>query len=129
MQNFFTKKQKTCSESLLDKLRITLNDIFATAIDNDLCYKNPVKRINFTSEVDKHEKHVYSDKEILAVSAYMRSRMPEICFMLETGAHRGEVLGLMWHDIDFEKRTVYIQRAIVDKSGGGVDIRPPKWDS
>lgn len=129
VQNFFAQKQKTCSESLLDKLRITLNDIFATAIDNDLCFKNPVKRINYTSEVDKHDKHVYSDEQIEAVSTYMRNRMPEICFMLETGARRGEMLGLMWQDIDFEKRTVFIQRAVVDKAGGGIDIRPPKWDS
>ena len=40
VQRFFNNK-KGCSESLLNKLKITLNAIFERAISKDLIYKNP----------------------------------------------------------------------------------------
>lgn len=36
------------------------------------------------------------------------------------GLRRGEVLGLMWSDVDFEKRVLHIQRTATPKNGGFV---------
>ena len=129
VQRFFNQKQKTLSESMLDKLHMTLYGIFDSAVDNDICYKNPVKGIKYVSQKGKAEKHVYNDDEIRTAKEFFKSNFPEAFLMLETGLRRGEVCGLMWTDIDFKNLTLSVNRSIADKKGGGVEVRPPKWDS
>ena len=129
IQNFFNHKQKELSDSMLDKLHMTLFGIFDCAIDNDLCYKNPVKGIKYASQVEKTEKIVYSSDEIPIAKSFFKDIFPEAYVMLETGLRRGEVCGLMWNDINFAERTLSVNRSIADKKGGGVEVRPPKWNS
>lgn len=129
VQHFFDQKQKTSSESLLHKMKICLSAIFESAVDNDLCYKNPVKNISTNSQVEKYEKTVYTDEQLLIAREYFYSDMPETYLLLETGLRRGEMLGLMWKDIDLKEKTLSVNRSIAEKKGGGVSIMPPKWNS
>lgn len=129
IQKFFSTKQETLSSSSLEKLKIILNAIFECAIENDLCYKNPVKHTDYRSSVEKVEKRVYTDTQLQIVKPYFYDDMPEVFLLLETGLRRGEMLGLMWQDIDIAKKTLSVNRSISDKSGGGVLINPPKWNS
>ena len=129
IQNFYAEKSLICSESLMDKLKLCLYGIFETAIDNDIIYKNPAKNATYTSKIEKHEKHIYTDQQIAVAKEYFRDDFPDVCVMLETGIRRGELLGLMWKDIDFDSKTMRIERAIVDKQHGGIDVVPPKWNS
>lgn len=129
VQEFFKSVQNDCSGSKLHKLKICLNRIFETAIDNEICYKNPAKNISYTSGKLQNEKKVYTNSQIDVVKKYFETRLPEVCIMLETGLRRGEVLGLMWKDIDFDKHTLSVNRSIADKQNGGIEVRPPKWNS
>lgn len=43
-----------------------------------------------------------------------------------TGMRRGELLGLRWGDIDFDRATVHVRRAIKHDDGPGWVIGPPK---
>jgi integrase len=45
-----------------------------------------------------------------------------------TGARRGEIAGLRWADLDFEKNTVWIRRAVSYSPKTGVVIGPTKTD-
>lgn len=45
---------------------------------------------------------------------------------IETGMRPEEYLGLQWKDIDFEKKTVSIRRALVAQKGGGFIFTEPK---
>ena len=128
VQEFFITKQGL-SESMLDKIHLCLMGIFETAIDNDLCIKNPAKNAIYTSGKDKAVKNVYSDTEIETAKAYFKNIMPEVILILCTGLRRGEMLGLMWKDIDIENKSLTVNRSIADKKGGGIEIRPPKWNS
>lgn len=128
VQKFFSLKQD-CSESLLHKMKLCLSGIFEAAIENDLCLKNPAKNINYVSKKEKNEKKVLTDEQIQIAKDYFYDDMPELYTILETGLRRGELLGLMWKDIDFESKTLRIERSVCDKKGGGVELNPPKWDS
>ena len=55
--------------------------------------------------------------------------MPEVALLLETGMRRGEMLGLIWTDIDLAAETYSVNRSLADVVGQGVVIRPPKKDS
>lgn len=128
IKSFYLTKNHM-SESRLSKMQICLNGIFETAIDNDLCCKNPAKKIKFTSLQRKKERKVYTDDEISVVKKFFYSRLPEVVLLLETGLRRGELLGLKWKDIDIEQKTLSVNCSIAEKYGGGITINPPKWNS
>lgn len=125
---FYAAKQ-CFSESMLKKMQLCLNAIFNTAIDNNLCYKNPAKDVGIFSYHEKTDKRVYTDKQIKIVEEFAKDRMPEVIILLETGLRRGELLGLQWNDVDLEAATITVKRSIADKHGGGVSINTPKLGS
>ena len=49
-----------------------------------------------------------------------------IATAIYTGARRGEIAGLKWGDIDFEKRTMYIRRSVVKLAKQEPEIKLPK---
>ncbi|WP_418664381.1 tyrosine-type recombinase/integrase [Anaerotruncus massiliensis (ex Liu et al. 2021)] len=126
--NFYSSK-KDYSESMLDKMQMCLKSIFDAAIDNDLCYKNPAKRVSPTSAREKNIKKVYTDDQIDFVEQYAKGTMPEVILLIETGVRRGELIGMEWDDIDLEAETNSVNRSVADKKGGGVKINPPKHKS
>ena len=129
IQQFFDKKHTELSQSSLNKIHICLFGIFDKAIDNDLIVKNPVKNVVYKSTKDKNAKHVWSDEQILTAKQFFADKLPEVVLMLDTGLRRGEMLGLMWSDIDFANKTLTVKRSVTDKQGGGVEIGPPKMES
>lgn len=128
IQEFFATKSNL-SESMLDKIHMCLIGIFDSAIENELCYKNPAKSKNiaYISTRGKNEKRVFSSEQIATVCAL--TEMKEVVALLHTGMRRGELCGLMWSDIDLEERTIKISRSIALSSEGGIKTNPPKWES
>ncbi len=47
-----------------------LKSIFEAAIDNDICYKNPVKNINFPRIAPKEEKVFYNSEQAKLFRSY-----------------------------------------------------------
>jgi integrase len=45
---------------------------------------------------------------------------------LQTGMRQGELLGLMWEDIDWLSRTISVKRQLYKPVGGGFTFVPPK---
>ena len=126
---FFATK-KACSPDRLKHMRSILSAIFLAAIENDLCYKNPVAHAQWTSEAEKRTPTIYDDEQIQAAVDYLSEHLPEAALMLETGIRRGEMCGLMWADYDRDNRTLSINRSIaVGANGERIEERPPKWGS
>ena len=113
------------SASVLDKHKMILSAIFHAAIDNDLCFKNPVKNIKITSK-PKQERHVYTAEQAKIAEQYaMKHGRYDIVLLMHTGLRRSELLGLQWSDLDFEKKLLHIQRAVT-QTKGGILIDKPK---
>ena len=102
-----------------------MNDCFEKAIDYNLIKFNPFKdkKINekrCIQEVkDKEISYQYfskSDQEILLQYFYENNHWyyAMLYVALYTGMRVGEVGGLQWKDIDFEKKIIYIRRALVN---------------
>lgn len=120
IQAYFDSKEIfALSSSVKSKLKQELNSIFETAIDNDLCYKNPMKNIKLPEYQKVIKKSVYTQSEQGLIIKYcMRHECgKDIAIMLKTGLRRGELLALTWDDIDFKENTIRVNKALKDTSG------------
>lgn len=119
------KSGEPLAVSTLDKQKMILKSLFDAAIDNDLCFKNPVKNIKYQLVADPVQKRVYSREQADTVIAYSKEHgRYDIVIMLETGVRRSELIGLQWSDIDFEGKTIHIQRSVVQTTDQIVIDKP-----
>ena len=129
VQEFFALKIGY-SQTILNKMKMFLNDIFKAAIENGLCcfIHSVQKQKNFGKK--PRIRTILSDSQIqlLEKLAWEQERY-DVVFLLETGVRRGEMLGLQWRDLDIENSSYTIARSIANKKGGGISIEPPKWGS
>lgn len=117
IQQFMDAQSKKYALETIKKMRANLHGIFATAIENDLCYKNPVTdSIKITSKKEPVQKRVYTQVEYDKVWEFAESHKDGLCIMvlLETGISRSELLGLKWSNIDFENHILSIEQGTVD---------------
>ena len=128
--NLFAASINHLSESHVKKVQMCLADIFETAIENDLCFKNPCRRARFSSAGKIHEKKVLTAQQIEFVRAKAVSEMSAVAALLDTGLRRGELLGLMWSDLNLKhgEGTIQVQRSVATEAGRLV-IHPPKKGS
>ena len=119
--------------------RRVLRTIFNEAIRYDWTTKNPVCATkigvgnNNISLRPVHEKEVFSITESQAflqaldkLPEDMAYRVIPVKIMLLTGARIGEVHGLRWSDIDFNKNVVHIERSRIASEGHGTYEKEPK---
>lgn len=95
--------------------RTTLYCMFSDAVENDVIYKNPItKTVKYN--IGKEPKNVRAlsideQKRFLDAARY-NSNFNQYAFVLQTGLRVGELIGLKWSDIDFNKRVLHIQRSM-----------------
>jgi integrase len=70
---------------------------------------------------------ILTEVQIKTVLEHLNGRTlrPIVSFLLGTGCRRGEVLALRWHDVNFDKKTVRIERAI-EQTKSGLRVKAPK---
>lgn len=82
----------------------------------------------------KHQFHTLTDEEAVKLYNYLLS-MPEIkistplILALITGLRRGEISGLQWDDLDFEKKKLTIKRTLTTVKRHGVILKEPKTNT
>lgn len=113
IQAYFNK-YNYLAENNLKRHRMILHNIFEKAIYNDLCRKNPVVGITYLSTKEKTVRHAYTMAQMERLIEYAKSQHngAMIVIMLNTGIRRGELLGLKWIDIDWERKSVHIRRSV-----------------
>jgi len=101
------------SLSTVKKMRLCLNGIFNTAVENDLCGKNPAANVKPGSNYHSKPKETYSVEEVTALLRKTDAHKYGIYvrILLELGLRCSELCGLMWSDFDFERKTLSIKRA------------------
>jgi integrase len=122
VKSFFQAQNDKYYETTLKKMKLCLNGIFETAIENDLCYKNPCKNIAISSSRESKPKRTYTQAEadeILKLALNHKYGL-YIRILLELGLRCSELCGLMWSDFDLINKTVHIKRACTEINGKAV---------
>lgn len=115
LRNFF-KSKSHLSQSMVDKLRVTANAIFETAVDNDMCLKNPFRNLGSLKGVPTPEKRHYTKEQAALVSAFAQehSQGLGVYIILNSGLRRGELMGLTPKDIDLKNGRLHMCRTVTD---------------
>ena len=92
-----------------------LVDMLDKAIDSDLLIKNAAKQVNTViSKEEKKERRVLtvSEAELFLSKAADTFYYNLYVLALETGMRIGELMGLRWADIDFNKKVLHVRRSL-----------------
>ena len=108
-----------------------MGTMFKAAKMNDLIAKHPMDSVRFTKPVrapdDIH--FLTRDEQIRFLEVAKRSHnYNQYALILETGLRTGEMIGLTWDAIDFEKRTLTVNKTLEyrHKSTFGAQVLPKR---
>ena len=106
-----------------------LSLILASAVKSKKLGFSPMAAVQTTPKVRRPKIQVLDDDEIAALLAHLRGRPLYMPVMLaaSTGMRRGEVLGVHWEDVNFDKATLEVAQ-VVELVGGKVSLKEPKTE-
>lgn len=112
------------SYSIIRKAYLALNGVYKYAMMKDQLLKNPCFGVKLPKKAEKNVKsiQVLSKEQIKRYCEHATERYGNgkciyrlgygLVLILFTGLRLGEAAGLMWDDIDFQKRTLKVQRTL-----------------
>lgn len=94
------------------------------AVDMEYINDNPADKVRLP-KAEKHTAKVYTETQYKTLLTMVKGTKIETPVYLAAwfGLRRGEVLGLRWSRIDFEKKTLTVDGVISDKRLGGTKTR------
>lgn len=113
--------------------RIALFNMLEFAKENDIIIHNPCKksvRSDMGKPSDKKEALEIAEQQTFLEYTEGQSYENQYRFILQTGLRTGELVGLKWEDIDFDKKTMTISRSMEFRHSTGVwRVGEPKSSS
>ena len=105
--------EKGFSYGTIRLLKSLLNEMFKKAIGNRYMLVNPCDAVSMPKKVTYEARFLTEQEQMLFLEvAREYSHYDIFCACLSFGARIGEVLGLKWEDVDFDKKTIHIQRTL-----------------
>ncbi len=119
--NSLQDKDPPLSSKTIKNIHGVLHKAMQQAVELGYIKFNPTDACK-TPKVVKKELNPMEDQEITAFLKAIKGHRFERLFTVDifTGMRQGELLGLKWEDIDFQKGTIHVRRQLVkDKKKGG----------
>ena len=94
---------------------ITMGTMFKAAKMNDLIAKHPMDGVRFSKPVRAVDDIHYLTREeqrLFLETARRSHNYNQYALILETGLRTGEMIGLTWDAIDFERRTLMVNKTL-----------------
>jgi len=108
------KSEEGMSKSTAHTMKVILNQIYCSAIEDKLVNDNPICSKRLTLPSKKKEKGALSEEELAdIISGLQKLELKDrrfLALLIYTGMRRGEALGLKWSDINWEKKLIHIER-------------------
>ena len=124
------KLKEKCSTSYIRKMHQVLNQAFQQAVRWKMISVNPVTEAD-TPLVRKAKISIWSKENIQAFLDKCKDERHYMTFLLAiyTGMRKGEILGLSWNNIDFEKSLIQVNQSLAYIPKQGYVITTPKTNN
>jgi integrase len=142
---FYLKNEKHIAIATVDAVHCLLHATFQLAVRDDIIRKNPTDGVmkEFTKKSNGRKRgtrHALTVEQETALMNYVAKHpvyyrwWPLLTILLGTGCRIGEALGLRWQDLDFEKKLISINHAIVyypekETKGAVLRVSLPKTEA
>ena len=120
-ENGSPKTGKPMKASTVNQIRMVLSAVFTVAVRKHIVGENPVisstpVRIDCT---DRPFLDIQECRKIISLCDSLPNEQVgrAILFLLLTGLRRGELIGLIWDDIDFKKQELKVSRTVFRAEG------------
>lgn len=98
-------------------IKSTAQQIVRLAIVNRVIDYNPVDAVEIPQEAAEEHRRALTDEEQQWIVSTIHRAQRAAMIMMYSGLRRGELIPLTWNDIDFEKKTIRINKAVESKNG------------
>lgn len=116
----FIQMDANYAGSTIRQAYITIGTMFKAAKMNDLIVKHPMDGVRFTKPVRAADDIRYLTREeqrLFLETAQRSHNYNQYALILETGLRTGEMIGLTWDAIDFERRTLTVNKTLEFRHG------------
>ena len=116
----FNRMEASYASSTIRQTYTATGTMFRAAVMNDMIQKHPMDGVRFTKPVRATDdiKFLTRDEQRVFLETAKRSRnYNQYALILETGLRTGEMIGLTWDAIDFEKRTLTVNKTLEFRHG------------
>ena len=122
-------KQPGLSVSYIRGMHNMLKSCLNSAVEERLILRNPVLGCKLPKG-EKKEMNVLTQEQLgsYLAAASQRGLLPMFFLELTTGLRKGELVPLLWSDVDTENMTISITKQAY-RMKGGMTVQPPKTDN
>lgn len=126
LQRFFNQKAKSgridgeegLSSRTVKYIHVVLNKALQKACDLGLINNNPCKIVQLPKLTSQEITPLNAEQTRMFLEGIKEDWLYPLFFtVLRTGMRKGEVLGLKWEDIDFDSKSINIERSLVEVNG------------
>lgn len=102
-----------------------------TAVEDGLIKENPTRKIKIGKDIEPNHLDVYTVEEIRALQKAVKGTDMElpVALLFDCVLRRGELLGLRYSDIDFDKKEITIQYTWAETEGKEPVLKTCKTES
>jgi integrase len=120
--------EKKLAPRTVHHIHTVLGACLKSAVRKGLIASNPVERAEAPSPGESDRGIALDEDQLRALLAGFKDSVlfPIVAVAAFTGARRNEILALRWSDLDADKKTLRIERAIEETKASGRRLKEPK---
>ena len=104
---------KPTAKGTLNKLKSTASQVFRFAIENRVIDYNPAQNVKIPANAPQGKRRALTVEEQRWIIETEHRAKRAAMIMMFAGLRRGELISLLWRDIDLDERTISISKSAV----------------
>lgn len=124
------EKNPGLSNSTVRGIHMMLHNALDRAVRERLILRNPTEDC-IIPKLEKKEMKILRPEDIKAylAAAERRGVLPMFYLELVSGVRKGELVALLWDDLDIERRTISVSKQALSRPGGEIVVNRPKTEN
>lgn len=124
------EKNPGLNNSTVRGIHMMLHNALDRAVRERLILRNPTEDC-IIPKLEKKEMKILRPEDIKAylAAAERRGILPMFYLELVSGVRKGELVALLWDDLDIEQRTISVSKQALSRPGGEIVVNRPKTEN